>query len=84
MSSPPFLLVSFQWRVPDYLCAYFKLTKNFLSVFVLLNVSFLEIGTTVHFKQKGMVLFSDYLYMLKLRFHSIILESYTLELISSQ
>jgi len=27
----------------------------FLFVFVLLNVSFLEIGTTVHFKQKGMV-----------------------------
>lgn len=64
---PPFLSCSFQWRVPDYLCAYSQLIQNFLPVFVLLNVSFLEIGTTVHFKQKGMVLISDYLLYVKIK-----------------
>lgn len=63
----PFLSFSFQWRVPDYLCAYSQLIQNFLLVFVLLNVSFLEIGTTVHFKQKGMVLISDSLLYVKIK-----------------
>lgn len=63
----PFLSISFQWRLPDYLCAYSQLIQNFLPVFVLLNVSFLEIGTTVHFKQKGMVLISDSLLYVKIK-----------------
>lgn len=67
MFFPPFLSFSFQWKVLDYLCAYSQLIKNFLSVFVLLNVSFLEIVTTVHFKQKGMVLISDYLLYVKIK-----------------
>lgn len=62
----PFLSFSLQWRVPDDLCAYSQLIQNFLPVFVLLNVSFLEIGTTVHFKQKGMVLISDSLLYVKI------------------
>lgn len=45
----------------------FSIGKKFLSVFVLLNVSFLEIGTTVHFKQKGMVLISNYLLHVKIK-----------------
>lgn len=63
----PFFSFSFQWRLPDYLCAYSQLIQNFLPVFVLLNVSFLEIGTTVHFKQKGMVLISDSLLYVKIK-----------------
>lgn len=63
----PFLSFSFQWRVPDYLCAYAQWIKNFLPVFVLLNVSFLEIGTTVHFKQKGMSLIAVYLLYVKIK-----------------
>lgn len=43
------------------------LLKKNLSVFVLLNVSFLEIGTTVHSKQKGMVLISNYLLHVKIK-----------------
>jgi len=33
MFFPPFVPFSFQWRVPDYLCAYSQLIKKFLSVF---------------------------------------------------
>lgn len=41
--------------------------QKFLPVFVLLNISFLEIGTTMHFKQKGMVLISNYLLHVKIK-----------------
>lgn len=52
-----FLLVGSS-KLPSCLSS---IDKVFLFVFVLLNVSFLEIGTTVHFKQKGMVPVYKYL-----------------------